>query len=118
MMTPEIQMVAKDLVLGLLQLALLIATGYAVRWVKANISTKQMELAASIGDVVVGAAEQLAAAGYIDYESKYQEALDRAKAQAKRWGFELSEGEWEDFIQDAVKAMKNAGQEIKRAPEK
>lgn len=116
MMTPEMQTVIKDLLLNLFQLAVLVATYYAARWVRAKISAEQMELAASIVNVVVGAVEQLAAAGKIDYQSKFDEALKRAKAQAAKWGLTLGDEEWEDLIEAAVKALKDAGEEIKRAP--
>lgn len=115
-LTPEIQAALADLFLALLQLALITLTGFAVKWVKTNVSQKQMDLALGVSQVVVGAVEQLAASGQIDYDRKMEIAIAKARDQAKQWGLNLSDEQWNGLLEAAVAAMKAAGEEIKAAP--
>lgn len=113
---PEFQAIIKDLVITLIQLAALILAGYAARWVRANVSRQQMELAVSITHVVVAAIEQLAATGQIEYKRKMELAIRMARDQAGKYGLTFTDDQWKQLIEAAVKAMKDAGEEIKAAP--
>lgn len=113
---PEFQAVVADLLIALIQLALITLTGYAVKLVRTNVSQKQMDLALAVSQVVVGAVEQLAASGQIEYKRKMEIAIAKARDQARQWGLNLSDAQWNELLEAAVAAMKAAGEEIKAAP--
>lgn len=113
---PEFQAIIKDLIIALIQLAALILAGYAAKWVRTNVSQKQMDLALAVSQVVVAAVEQLAASGQIEYKRKMEIAIAKARDQARQWGLNLSDAQWNELLEAAVAAMKVAGEEIKAAP--
>lgn len=75
-----------------------------------------MDLAVSIAHVAVAAIEQLAASGQIDYKRKMELAIEMARDQAGKYGLAFTDDQWTQLIEAAVKAMKDAGEEIKAAP--
>lgn len=109
---PRVMDLIASILLGLLQLLLLVVGGYAVSWLKANVSRKALDLAQSIAQVAVQAAEQLAAANKIDYKKKFETAIMLARDQAKKWGLNFTDSQWEGFIEAAVKQMKELGEEL------
>lgn len=113
---PEIQDILTKLFIAIINLVIL-GLGYlGAKWAKANVSQKNMDLALNSAAVVVGAVEQLAAAGKIDYRRKMELAIQMARDQAAKWGLTFSDEQWEAILESAVKAMKDAGDEIKKAP--
>lgn len=113
---PEIQDILTKLFIAIVNLVIL-GLGYlGAKWAKANVSQKNMDLALNIAAVVVAAVEQLAAAGKIDYKRKMEMAIQVARDQAAKWGLTFTDEQWQAILEAAVKAMKDAGEEIKRAP--
>jgi len=113
---PEIQDILTKLFIAIVNLVIL-GLGYlGAKWAKANVSQKNMDLALNIAAVVVAAVEQLAAAGKIDYKRKMEMAIQMAREQAAKWGLTFTDEQWQAILEAAVKAMKDAGEEIKRAP--
>jgi hypothetical protein len=113
---PEIQDILVKLLIAVINL-LILGLGYlGAKWAKANVSQKNMDLALNIAAVVIAAVEQLAAAGKIDYKRKMEAAIQMARDQAAKWGFSFTSEQWETLLESAVKAMKDAGEEIKEAP--
>lgn len=113
---PEIQDILTKLFIAIVNLVIL-GLGYlGAKWAKANVSQKNMDLAINIAAVVVAAVEQLAAAGKIDYKRKMEMAIQMARDQAAKWGLTFTDEQWQAILEAAVKAMKDAGEEIKRAP--
>jgi hypothetical protein len=113
---PEIQDILVKLLIAVINLVIL-GLGYlGAKWAKANVSQKNMDLALNIAAVVVGAIEQLAAAGKIDYKRKMELAIQMARDQAAKWGLTFTDEQWKALLESAVKAMKDAGEEIKTAP--
>lgn len=113
---PEIQDILTKLFIAIVNLVIL-GLGYlGAKWAKANVSQKNMDLALNIAAVVVAAVEQLAAAGKIDYKRKMEMAIQMARDQAAKWGLTFTDEQWQAILEAAVKAMKDAGEEIKRAP--
>lgn len=115
-MDPRIVSAAQEILIGLIQVLALVIATYAAKWVKAHVSAKQMELGMNIAGLAVAAVEQLAASKQIDIEEKYSKALMLARDQAAKYGLTFSEAQWEGLVEAAVKAMKDAGEEIKTAP--
>lgn len=113
---PEIQDILTKLFIAIVNLVIL-GLGYlGAKWAKANVSQKNMDLALNIAAVVVAAVEQLAAAGKINYKRKMEMAIQMARDQAAKWGLTFTDEQWQAILEAAVKAMKDAGEEIKRAP--
>lgn len=113
---PEIQDILTKLFIAIINLVIL-GLGYlGAKWAKANVSQKNMDLALNIAAVVVAAVEQLAAAGKIDYKRKMELAIQMARDQAAKWGLTFTDEQWQAILEAAVKAMKDAGEEIKKAP--
>ena len=112
---PEVQDILAKLLMAVINLVIL-GLGYlGAKWAKANVSQKNMDLALNIAAVVVGAIEQLAAAGKIDYKQKMEMAIQMARNQAAKWGLTFTDDQWKALLESAVKAMKDAGEEIKHA---
>lgn len=113
---PEIQDILTKLFIAIINLVIL-GLGYlGAKWAKANVSQKNMDLALNIAAVVVAVVEQLAAAGKIDYKRKMELAIQMARDQAAKWGLTFTDEQWQAILEAAVKAMKDAGEEIKKAP--
>lgn len=113
---PEIQDILVKLLIAAINL-LILGLGYlGARWAKANVSQKNMDLALNIAAVVVGAVEQLAAAGNVDYKRKMEMAIQMARDQAAKWGLTFTDEQWQALLESAVKAMNQAGEDIKHAP--
>ncbi len=115
-MDPRIVSAIQEVLIGLIQILALVVATYAAKWVKAHVSAKQMELAMNIAMLAVNAVEQLAASKQIDIEEKYMKALMLARDQAAKYGLKFTDDQWEQMIEASVKAMKDAGEEIKSAP--
>lgn len=109
---PRVMELVTGILMSLLQLLFLAVGGFAVRYLKANTSQKSLDLAKDIAQVAVEAAEQLAAAGKIDYTKKFETAIVLARDQANKWGLNFTDSQWEGFIEAAVKSMKELGEEL------
>lgn len=114
---PEIQKLTAEILTGILQLAIIVVGGMVVKFFKAKVSQQQLEFAMNIANVAVQAAEQLAAAGKIEYARKFETAIALARNQAKKWGFNFTDDQWKGFIEAAVKSMKELGEELWPPPD-
>ncbi|NPV30493.1 MAG: hypothetical protein HPY58_12765 [Firmicutes bacterium] len=115
-MDPRIVAAVQEILIGCIQIVILVGATYVAKWVKAHVSKKQMDLAVDIARVAVAAVEQLAASRQIDIRKKFDEALKMARDQAAKYGLAFTDEQWRAIIEAAVKAMKDAGEEIKAAP--
>jgi hypothetical protein len=114
---PEIQDILIKLLIAVINVIIL-GIGYlGAKWAKANVSQKNMDLAINVAQVAVGAAEQLADAGKIEYKKKFETAIALARDQAAKYGLKFTDEQWKALLEASVKAMKDAGEEIKTAPE-
>ena len=115
-MDPRIVSAAQEVLIGLIRIIALVVATYAAKWVKAHVSAKQLELGENIAGLAVAAVEQLAASKQINLDEKFSTAVKFARDQAAKYGLAFSDGQWEGLVEAAVKAMKDAGEEIKIAP--
>lgn len=115
-MDPRIVSAAQEILIGLIQIFALIVATYIAKWVKTHVSQKQMNLAIDIAQVAVAAVEQLAASRQVDVKEKFAKAVMLARDQAGKYGLTFTDDQWKQLIEAAVKAMKDAGEEIKAAP--
>lgn len=100
----------KDLVL----LFLAIGLRWAVSYVKAHFTDKQIDMGSKIASIVVNAVEQLAASKQIDLNQKKEEAVAMLSEYAKKVGLKLSPEQINALIEEAVKTMKEMGGELKK----
>lgn len=85
---------------------------YVIPWIKANVSTKQMETFKSYIFVLIRSAEQLQSNGYFAdavsaQEAKKEYVLKAAKERAEKWGFTFDEEEISNLIEGLIKEAKN-----------
>lgn len=108
----------------LLRVAILAAAGFvaaAIRHyaalLRGRMSDEQLQRAQRIAGIVVSAAEQVAAASGATMagKQKLDWALGAAQQLAEKAGLDLTEDQWRALIEEAVKDLKAAGQEIKAA---
>lgn len=101
----------------LLRLAILTLVGYAVTWLRQHVSAARLRLAKEVAAIAVRTAEQLAVRLSIHGQAKLQAALTHARQLAAAHGLRLTDEQWQSLLESAVKDLKDAGREIRRATE-
>lgn len=104
-----------NVLVDLIRLAVLGGVTYGVAYLRSHYTAKQIKKATGIAKIAVDATEQVASALNINGKDKLDHALVIAKDLAGKAGLHLSEKQWNSLIEAGVKAMKNAGSEIKAA---
>lgn len=112
-MSNEVSVKLAELLLVLLQLVILVVIqGFVIPWLRRNMQKHEWDLAAKIAQAAVEAVEQLAAKGVLNPQRKFDEAMMRIREFSERLGIKLTDEQWAMLIEQAVKAMKDAGKEL------
>ncbi|WP_067936410.1 phage holin, LLH family [Alicyclobacillus kakegawensis] len=109
------QLVVNALI-GVLSMALTAGAAYAARWLRSHVRSETLGRLLEVGEVIVNAVEQAAAAGILTVPKK-DAAVQRLRDWAAQEGVQLSDEQISDIIEAAVKAMKDAGNELKASAE-
>ncbi|WP_026963064.1 phage holin, LLH family [Alicyclobacillus herbarius] len=111
-MVDQVVSAVVNALIGVLSIALSAGAVYAARWLRSHVRSETLGRLFEVGDVIVNAVEQAAAAGLITVPKK-DAAVQRLRDWAAREGVKLFDAQINDIIEAAVKAMKDAGQELK-----
>ncbi|MBX6353724.1 MAG: hypothetical protein IRZ10_10360 [Thermoflavifilum sp.] len=113
-MAEQVLTVVVNALMGVLAMALSTGAVYAARWLRAHVGAQKLALLMTVARIVVNAVEQAAAAGILKLP-KREAAVARLRNWAARGGVQLTDEQIDDLIEYAVKAMKDAGLELKGA---
>ncbi|MCL6634006.1 MAG: phage holin family protein [Alicyclobacillus herbarius] len=111
-MVDQVVSAVVNALIGVLSIALSAGAVYAARWLRSHVRSETLGRLFEVGDVIVNAVEQAAAAGLITVPKK-DAAVQRLRDWAAQEGVKLSDAQINDIIEAAVKAMKDGGQELK-----
>ncbi|MDI3298278.1 MAG: phage holin, LLH family [Bacillota bacterium] len=114
-MTPDIQQAVVQVLSDLIRLAALVVAGYVAAWVRQHVTAARWQRAQDIARTAVWAVEQMAPGLGLRAKAKLDQALQAARRLAASHGLRLTDDEWRSLIEAAVKALKDAGAEIKAA---
>lgn len=110
-MVDQVVSVVVNALVGVLSLALSAGAVYAVQWLKSHTQAQTLARAVQVGNLVVNAVEQAAAAGILKLPKK-EAAVAWLRAWLDREGIHLTDAQIDAVIEAAVKALKDAGAEL------
>lgn len=115
-MDPRLVEAIQEILLALLKVLGVVLAAWGTKFVRGRFTADQMKKATDIANIVVAAAEQMAAVGQIDYKSKFDRAFAMARDFAAAQGIAFTDEQWKGLLEAAVKTMADMGDEIKQAP--
>jgi hypothetical protein len=108
-MTPELSHTITDTFVAVLTVTIPIIGGFAVNWLKAHTSQKQLDIATEIAGRAARAVEQIYGGLSTDEranaDTKLQAAQTRARELGARMGITLSDDQLRTLIEQAVHEM-------------
>lgn len=110
-MSDPVVLIGEILTLGI-QLVIVVAGGAAVRWLRARASQVQIDTAREVASVAAEAVEQVAGRLGFRGKDKLLAAIERARQLAADRGLRLSDQQWENLLEAAVREIQALDRDI------